>query len=854
MTHPSRTDPSRTAPTRVGLTQPHPSRTGEAVTSLGISESDAEIEGQQESPRLDLRLLIPALSAWAVLVAAVVHDVRTQLLGALACLLTGAFLLWLAGRSTRRGRRRERRWWLQISGLLALGLVATSLVLGASAAHRATEHAGTVPELAQERAVVTLTGVVLTEPRVITRGDERPDLVVLELRVTHVVGRGEGSSVGTPLVVFADKQWAGVPWRGTVTARARLGPPDPGDSVVAVATPLDPPTLHGEQGRVLAGVEHVRERLRQAVDPLPVDARALIPGLVIGDTSLTPPDLSDAMLATGMSHLSAVSGSNVAIVLGVAVLFCGWVGVPRRWRPLVALVCLVGFVLLCRPEPSVLRAGAMGVVGLIGLSASRRSVSLPALGTAVLVLLCWDPWLARSYGFALSTLATLGLVVFARPWGDAIASRLPRRLSLLGDAIAIPLAAQVVCAPVIVLLQGTVSTVAVLTNLLAAPFVAPTTIAGIGAALAGTVWLPLGVLVAWVAALPAWLIGAVARWGATVPMGTIGWVEGVAGAWLLTLLTVAVLALGPWLRWHARRRPGLAWAPLLLGLALVWPTPGRHGWPPQDWVVAGCDVGQGDAFMVPTGPGRVVLIDTGPDPALLATCLDLLGVEQVDGLVLTHFHADHVGGIDALLGRVPVAAAYVTPVRDPPADADQVLADLAAANIPTYAVTSGDSLVWGDSGQVRAEVVWPPPERAGSGSLGANDASVVLDLTVSTATGDLPQAGGRGAEPGDGIRMLFTGDIEPGAARGVRRALAGAQFDVLKVAHHGSAAQDESLVTAIGATVALIGVGADNTFGHPSRTALSLLAEAGTVVLRTDRDGAYALVLTEAGLGVTTQK
>lgn len=739
-------------------------------------------------------------------------------------------------------------WWHRISGLVALSLVATGLVLGASAGHRATEHAGTVPELAQERAVVTLTGVVLTEPRVISRGDERPDLVVLELRVTHVVGRGEASAVGTPVVVFADQQWAQVPWRGIVTARARLGPPDPGDSVVAVATPLEPPVLQEQTGHVLTAAEHVRERLRRAVDPLPVDARALIPGLVIGDTSLTPADLSDAMLATGMSHLSAVSGSNVAIVLGAAVLLCGWLGVPRRWRPLVALLCLVGFVLLCRPEPSVLRAGAMGVVGLIGLSASRRAVSLPALGTAVLVLLCWDPWLARSHGFALSTLATLGLVVFARPWGDAIAARLPRRLSLLGDAIAIPLAAQVVCAPVIVLLQGTVSTVAVLTNLLAAPFVAPTTIAGIGAALAGTVWLPLGVVVAWVAALPAWLIGAVARWGATVPMGSIGWVEGVAGAWLLTALTVAVLALGPWLRWQARRRPVTAWAVGLLAVALVWPTPGRHGWPPPGWVVAGCDVGQGDAFAVPTGPGRVVLVDTGPDPALLAQCLDLLGVRAVDGLVLTHFHADHVGGISALLGRVPVAAAYVTPVRDPPGDAEQVLADLSAAGVPTYAVTSGDSLAWGDSGQVSAEVVWPPPERAGSSSLGANDASVVLDLTVSRGSGDL------GGEPGAGIRMLFTGDIEPAAARGVRRALGGARFDVLKVAHHGSAAQDEALVTGVGAAVALIGVGEDNTFGHPSRTVLSMLAETGTVVLRTDRDGAYALVLTETGLAVRTQR
>lgn len=828
------------SPTGITGGDPVASASGHAV-AIPASAPAAD----PERPRLDLRLLVPALSAWAVLVAMVGRGVPVQLGGALTCLLGGLVVLWLSTRGGRRrstspraGRRRvgtvgavARR----LGSLVALSLVATGLALGASAGHHALEHAGTVPELAAQRAIVTLTGTVLTEPRVIERGDERPDLVVLELRVRTVQGRGQQSAVSTPVVVFADRGWAEVPWRGTVTTRARLGPPEPGEAVVAVATPLDAPTVEGEQGLVLAGAEHVRDRLRAAVDPLPVDARALIPGLVIGDTSLTPADLSEAMLATGMSHLSAVSGSNVAIVLGAAILLCGWLGVPRRWRPLVALVCLVGFVLLCRPEPSVLRAGAMGVVGLIGLSTSRRSASLPALGTAVLVLLCWDPWLARSYGFALSTLATLGLVVFARPWGDAIAARLPRRLALLGDAVAIPLAAQVVCAPVIVLLQGTVSTVAVLANLLAAPFVAPTTVAGIGAGLAGTLWPPLGVLVAWLAAFPAWLIGAVARWAATVPMGTIGWVEGPGGAWLLTVLTVAVLALGPWLRWQAGRRPLLACGCLVIALAVSWPTPGRHGWPPQGWIVAGCDVGQGDAFAVPTGPGHIVLIDTGPDPALLTACLDTLGVRQVDALVLTHFHADHVGGLGALLGRVPVAAAYVTPVRDPPGIAEEVLADLAGAGIPTYAVTSGDLMVWGDLGQVSAEVVWPPPERAGSGALGANDASVVLDLRAG------------------GTRMLFTGDIEPAAARGVRRALPGQRFDVLKVAHHGSAAQDEALVTGVGATLALIGVGEDNTFGHPSRTVLSMLAQTGTVVLRTDRDGTYAVVGGPGNLAVVRE-
>ena len=804
-----------------------------------MSRPPGRVPGEAARPArtaapLDLRLLVPALTAWAALVALVVHGVRPQLVLGGGCLVVALVLLV---RILVRGV--PRRW--TTAPLLALTLAATALVLLVSAAHRATDEVGPVTALAAERAVVTVTGTVLTEPRLVVRGDERPDLVVFEMRLSRVEGRGTASRVNTPVVVFTDRAWQAVPWRAQVTTTARLGPPEEGGRVLAVLQPLAAPGVLPAQPPVLAATDHVRERLRSSVDPLPTDARALIPGLVIGDTSLTPQDLTDAMLATGMTHLSAVSGSNVAIVVGSVILLCGWCGVPRRWRPLIALLSLVGFVLLCRPEPSVLRAGAMGMVGLLGLSANRRAVSLPALATAILVLLCYDPWLARSYGFALSTLATLGLIVFARPWGDAIGRRLPHRVSRLGDAVSIPLAAQVVCAPVIVLLQGSVSTVAVLTNLLAAPLVAPTTLAGIAAALAGTAWVPLGVLVAWVGALPAWLIGAVARWGARVPLGTVDWVEGPAGAWLLTALTVLVLAAGPWLRRTVRWHPLAAAATALVLVAAVWPTPGTGGWPPPGWVVAGCDVGQGDAFVVPTGPGRGVLIDTGPDPAPLRECLDHLGIAALDALVLSHFHADHVGGIEAVVGRLPVEVALVTPLQEPPRDAERVLRRLSAEGIPVRAVTAGEQLQLGGgstgSAPVRADVVWPTEAAAGltgRPGWGANDASLVLDLTA-----------------GD-TRMLFTGDIEPRSAAAVRRALAGETFEVLKVAHHGSAAQDDALVTGARARVALIGVGADNTFGHPSPSVLRLLARSGTVVLRTDQHGAYAVVRHEGGLAVVT--
>ena len=121
-----------------------------------------------------------------------------------------------------------------------------------------------------------------------------------------------------------------------------------------------------------------------------------------------------------------------------------------------------------------------------------RRAGVPALATSIVVLLCWDPWLARAYGFALSVLATLGLLILACPWGERLGRLLPGRLARAGPTLAVPLAAQVMCAPVVVLLQASVSLVAVPANLVAAPFVAPATILGVATAVVSVIWVDAG--------------------------------------------------------------------------------------------------------------------------------------------------------------------------------------------------------------------------------------------------------------------------------------------------------------------------------------------------------------------------
>ncbi|MGB3828079.1 MAG: ComEC/Rec2 family competence protein, partial [Ornithinimicrobium sp.] len=329
------------------------------------------------SPRhpMDVRLLVPAVVAWAVLAWLIGGPTRHLVVAALlsgSTIVVSVFAM-LACRARSRGHAPTSP--ARLSASVALTAVSVALVCGAALGQRAIDRAGAVQDLAEQRAVVQVTGTVLTQPRLLRSGRNGQDQVVLRMRVDRVVARGELSHTSTPGLVFADPSWAGVRWRAQVSASGRLAQPRDDDGqveangdVVAVFAPHGSAVSERAPPRLLLAADFTRQRLRAAMGPLPADARGLIPGLVIGDTSLTPPELTEAMLDTGMSHLSAVSGSNVAIVLGAVVVLCRALGVRRRWRAPLAALALAGFVVLCRPEPSVLRAGVMGLIGLAGLS------------------------------------------------------------------------------------------------------------------------------------------------------------------------------------------------------------------------------------------------------------------------------------------------------------------------------------------------------------------------------------------------------------------------------------------------------------------------------------------------------
>ncbi len=791
----------------------------------------------------DLRLLVPALSAWSAvaLLLGVPASQAVVVAGAALLVASGLAVAWRRsfvrgthdssgavawGRTVARGRSGDPGVAAAWLGTMTLAALATTLALAALAAATGVRDAGPIRDLADQHATVSVLGVVASDPRAVDPPRGRPESaagVVLRLDVEQVDGRGVRTAVASPVLVFADRAWLDLPWQARVQATGRLAPPQDGaDDVVAVLVPRGPPTLLADPGWVARAADVVRKRFAEATDGLPADARGLLPGLVIGDTSRTPHDLDEAMLVTGMTHLSAVSGSNVAIVLAAALGLAGLLGLRRRWRPLLAAVLLLAFVVLVRPEPSVVRAAAMGAVGLLGLSTSRRRAGLPALSVAVLVLLVWDPWLARSAGFALSTLATLGLLLFAGPWGAAVGRLLPMRIRGWGPALAVPVAAQLMCAPVIVLLQSSVSVVGVVANLFAAPFVAPATVLGVATALISVVSTTVAGWVGWLAALPTLAIARVARTAAGVPLATVPWPGTGVGAALLALVGVGLVVAGPWLGHQARRRPLLPVGVVMFAVGAAVPT---HvlTWPLPGWGFVACDVGQGDGLVLATGPGRAVVVDVGPDPALMDDCLSRLRIQVVDAVVLTHFHADHVDGLPGVLHGRSVRQILASPVRDPAYQWQEVSDWAASAGVPFGELYAGDDLAWpGLSAHV-----WWPARVLHDGSV-PNNASVVL--TVQAA----------------GLRLLLLGDVEREAAHLVLQALqhdarAPPVLDVVKVAHHGSANRDDGLLAYARAPVAVVSVGADNDYGHPAPSTLSTLAQDGFRVYRTDLSGDVAV-------------
>ncbi len=774
----------------------------------------------------DLRLAGFAVATWLSALAVLHIGASAGVAVAVAAALPAGVLAFGLMRGRPRSSAPHAYGWIAVGVLL--GTVCGSV---ATAGRVAVRDAAPLATLVAAGATVEADLMVRDDPRAVAGSPGRPPVHLVAAELTAVrpddpAARPLRLAVRV-LVLATDPSWRSLLPGQRVTAPAKLMTPRGGDLRAAVLSAKGPPERHGRPSWAQRAAGSLRAGLQRACAPLPDEPGGLLPGLVVGDVSRLAPTVDDDFRATGMTHLTAVSGANVAIVVGLVLLLARWARAGPAVTGVVCAVALAGFVILARPSPSVVRAGAMGAIGLVALVAGRPRAALPALAAAVTVLLVIDPELAGDAGFALSVLATSGLLLLAPRWRDAMRRRgVPAGLA---EAVAIPAAAQLACAPVVAGLSGTVSLVAVPANLLVAPAIAPATILGVAAAVLSPVWPAGAEFAAWLGGWPArWLV-TVARHGADAPVGALPWPDGVTGALLLAAVTVAFLVAVR--RPVVRRLVAVAASAAVLGALPV--RLAAPGWPPAGWVVAACAVGQGDAVVLPAGAGRAVVVDAGPDPAAVDRCLRRLGIRHVLLLVVSHFHADHVGGMAGVF-RGRRVDAVVVPAWPEPAGGRHLVAEQAlAGGAPMGAVTAGWSYT---AGGVELVVLGPPERLAGTRS-DPNNNSLVIRARVG------------------GVTVLLAGDAEGEEQQALRDRLgpAGLRADVLKVAHHGSAYQDPAFLDAVDPAVALVCVGTGNGYGHPNPAVLSRLVRGGARVLRTDTQGDLAAVRTGDGLAVAVR-
>jgi competence protein ComEC len=651
------------------------------------------------------------------------------------------------------------RFGLYLVALLVVGLalarmtvVATLVAVAALASSLAATPLQPLPAGRVEGRGVMATDVIEGRygPYALVDLSEGPVLVDLN----DGVSAAQGAVVEIEGVVDGDP--------GTIRGKRHRGAVDVGTFTV-VSGPVSPIMIVGNA---------MRDRVTQRLAPLE-GGRALLAGFLVGDTRGVDDVDESAMRRAGLAHFTAVSGSNVALFLGLLYVAAGPIGIGPRKRAVVGLIGLPFFAAATRFEPSVLRASAMAALALGGRMAGIAMETWQLFSTAIIGLVVLDPALIRNIGFQLSVVATAGVIVGSR-W--PVPSGRTRR------ALAVTIGAQTAVAPLLVLHFGLVPLLSPLANLVVAPLVAVSTVLG-----------AIGVVgPESIADLGAWLAGVVlllARVASAWPQ--IGW-SGLAIVFVAVLLYLRL----PRLRGVIAIASAAVLAVLVLG-------PTRA--PPDAGVVV-LDVGQGDSILISGGEGRFALVDGGPDPVTLVESLHDYGVRGLDLVVLTHVHADHATGLNGLVGRIPVGSVWARTHPHESGASDELFRLLHEAGIPVVEPRVGESHRLGDL----TLTVDGPIRRYAS----PNDQSIVVTVTGSTRS------------------MLLAGDIETVAQADLEHLRA----DVLKVPHQGAATSDPEWLRNVGAELAVISVG-PNDFGHPSDWVIAALEESGAIVVRTDVEG-----------------
>jgi competence protein ComEC len=583
----------------------------------------------------------------------------------------------------------------------------------------------------------------------------------------------------------------------------------------------------GSRGGVAGMGDRLRDQIERAVGRGSDGVqRALVLGVVLGEDEGLPDRVRESFRASGLAHLLAVSGQNVAfIAVGVYVL--GWLlRLSRYVREALTIGAIGAYVLAVGWQPSVIRAGVAGVLASLAWLVARPRDRWHFFALGALVLLAWTPASLLEPGFQLSFVAVAGIFVgVPRVRGTLEGYPLPRH-SL--DMLAIAVVCGLATAPVVLFHFGQAPVYTVFANALAFPAVPIVLALGLLAAGVEPVSPEAATALAWLAGWAAAWLELVARLIASLPGAQIG---------ARTAFVLAALTIGGWVAArHGRRRldsrmraAALASAGLVAVLGAGWwaarPAPAWQQ--PGGLRVTFLDVGQGDAVLLETRSARV-LVDQGPPEANVARQLAEMGVRSLSALVLTHPQRDHVGGAADVIRQLRVGAVLDPDLAATGPEREEAIAAARERRVPVRLVREGSVF---RAGGLVLRVLWPPDS-----GLASEDPN--LNATVLVASfGELD--------------VFLPADAESD----VTARLHLSAYEVLKVAHHGS--EDPGLpeeLRVIRPEIAVVSAGRNNDYGHPRPETLAALAEVSELaVYRTDLHGRVVVESDGRGLRVRTE-
>ncbi|GAA1822326.1 ComEC/Rec2 family competence protein [Nesterenkonia flava] len=805
---------------------------------------------QDASKPLDLRLLPAALAAAAAALCGVHLEWDQSRILAAACgvvLCLGLLLVSMVGWpfTARAAVRRSAGFAVQ---MVLCGTVLVAVACSVTMTQRGHETSGW-SEAVKNAGPADISFRVLHDPQPLATSDFQGRLRErVTVRVDSLHAPGSASQTRTNaeavLILHEDRPALrpGHRYRGRMNTQAT----EAGDSATAVLHPWGDEEIVPLPADRLSAVMDVFSDLRastvQAAQSTVGDAPAVLPGVILGDRTQMSTDLKKAIYDSGLSHLTVVSGTHCGLLMGALLMLLRLLRAPR-WSTLPTLIgALILFVLLVQPAPSVIRAAVMGSIGALAVFAGRGRASSALLCTTVVVLLIGNPWYITQPAFQLSVCATAGIVLVGHRLRQVLQRVMP---GIVAAPLALAASAQVFVTPVLLPLVEGINTYSVPANLVAAPLLPFATVPGTLAAVLSAAVPPLAGGLLWIAGWPAAGIGAIARATDALPQTVAPWPQGSVGMVLVAIYLTAALLVCRLL--VLKRRPGRVQLMLICTAgaavaALVIPA-GAFPLAPTassvhaGWRVALCDVGQGDMLAVRTGERAAVVIDAGEDPDTARDCLINLRIETVEVLMITHDHADHYGGTPGVLEAAETQLILYSGARGwSPSDS---VAELEGSPV-LHRAEPGQT--GSHPGQYDA-CPWPACEvtwkvwAAADYHRNTNNNSLVVEFTV----GGHASAGADGPA-NDPLRLLTTGDLEE-ELTGFLLSTGGlpSETDILKVAHHGAANGGTALIAETGPDIALIGVGEDNSYGHPAPAILEALDEAGAVVYRTDQHGTVVL-------------